>query len=1786
MIALPGYQILTKIYESDRSLVCRGYREEDHYPVILKLLKEDYPTPLEIVKYRQEYEIIHHFKLQGVITAYDLKKYQNTLVIILEDFGGQSLNFLLKTNTFNLQELLEIAIKITDSLANIHDAKIIHKDLNPSNIVFNRETQQLKIIDFGISTLLPREELTLQNPNVIEGTLAYLSPEQTGRMNRSLDYRTDFYSLGVTLYELLTQQLPFDTQDVMELVHCHLAKQPLAPHKLNSEIPQILSEIVMKLLSKRPEKRYQSARGIKADLERCLSQLQTTQKIVGFPLGSQDISERFQISAKLYGREAEINRLLNSFERVSQGTKELMLISGYSGIGKSVLVREIYQPLTQTRGYFITGKFDQYQRDIPYSGIVKAFQELVRQLLTENESQFNQWRQKIHAALGVNAQVIIDLIPEVELILGKQPSVPNLPALEAQNRLNLVFQNFVQVFTQSEHPLVIFLDDLQWADPASLKLMQLLITESKSKVLFLIGAYRDREVSAVHPLTVTLEKIQKLGGIVNQLSLKPLDLKSANQLISDSLKCSPQKTEPLTHLILEKTDGNPFFINEFLKSLDDEKLLYFDNIKGAWQWDLDHIKAQEITANVVDLMTLKIQKLTPKAQQILKLGACIGNKFDWATLASLSQQSPQETASYLNEAVGEGLITPLKNSYQVIDLDLPQIQEDLTLEYKFLHDRIQQAAYSLLSLEQKQSLHAAIGQLLRQNIAPSKQEQKIFDILNHLNLGVALIKRQSQRDELAQLNLRGSQKAKASAAYESAANYLKVGRELLEETGWQRNYPLMLKVYTESAEVAYLNTDFEQMEQFVQTVLQKATTLLDKVKVYEVKIKAYKAQNKPLEAIKTALSVLSLLGVRLPEKPRKWQVLLGFMKTKVILAGKKIDDLVNLPEMTDPYHKAAIRILASIVSVTYLASPQLLPLIVFKQVNLSVRYGNTAVSALSYANYGGILCGILKDIETGYRFGQLALNLVDKLNAKALKGRTLYIVNACIRHWKEPVEELVSSFCSAYQSALETGDLEFAAWSTYNSCLYPYWIGQEMSLLEKEMTKGSEIIAQLKQDLVFYENENYRQHTSNLLGNKFESNFKNSLINIDFYCSENIRKLYDNESTMLSFYAKENNRHAICHWYINKIVFCYLFEEYDQAVETANLVEDYLDGAIASLILPQYYFYDSLVRLAVFNQSTNQDQNKILDRVKANQKKMKRWAYYAPKNYGFKFYLVEAERHRILGQEHQARDLYDQAIELAKEQERLNEEALGYELAAKFYLATYKIKIAQLYLMESRYAYLRWGATPKVKQLEKNYPDLLALKSGSVAAGRLQDTQTTLRNTRSSEVLDLATVLKASQVLASEIVLDNLLKKLVNIAIENAGAQTGFLILEQEEQLFITAKKTVNDEIVRYQSKRLETCNHLPLSLINYVARTRKEVVLSDGTSEEQFITDPYIIQNQPKSILCTPIIHQDKLIGVLYLENNLTTEAFTSERLEVLQILSSQAAISLQNAQLYEEQEHHAQTLEQTVTERTQELSQTLEILKATQAKLIFENDLLRSAETPSHYDYQVGGSLATNSPTYVVRAADRYLYQALKRGDFCYVLNARQMGKSSLMVRMLKQLKQENFCCAALDLTRIGSETITPEKWYKGIAVELLQSFDLFGKISLKKWWQERSELSLIQRLSYFIEDILLVKAGVSEDTPAKKLVIFIDEIDSVLGLNFPVNDFFALIRYCYNQRSLKPEYERLTFALFGVATPSDLMTDIRTTPFNIGQSIQLEGFKEHEAQPLLQGLIPNPCYDSRVL
>ena len=1148
---------------------------------------------------------------------------------------------------------------------------------------------------------------------------------------------------------------------------------------------------------------------------------------------------------------------------------------------------------------------------------MQSFRDLMGQLLTESETQIQSWKSKILDAVGENGRVIIEVIPELERIIGKQPAAPELSGAAAQNRFNILFQKFVQVFTTKEHPLVIFLDDLQWADSASLKLMQLLMADTKH--LFLIGAYRDNEVFAAHPLIITLENISKEGAVVNSITLQPLSLNSLNQLVGDTLNRPANLALPLTKLIFQKTQGNPFFSNQFLKGLYEEKLITFDLNAGYWQCDISKVRETALTDDVVEFMALQLQKLPEKTQNILKLAACIGNQFDLHTLAIVCEQSEMETSTGLWKALQEGFILPQSEVYKFylgVEEQVKGAEKSQVINYKFLHDRVQQAAYSLIPEDYKQATHLKLGELLLHNISNTEREERIFEIVSQLNIGVKLITEPEKRNELAQLNLIAGQKAKAANAYAASFEYLTMGIDLLPPQSWLQFYDLALTLHESAAEAAYLSSNFEAMEQLIDIILQQAASLLDRVKIYDIKINGYGAQNELRKAIDTALNILAELGITFPEAGNQSNIDLALAETKNFCSGKQPDDLILLPEMQQDEARAAMQILSSILPFAYQVVPELFVLGVLKQVNLSVQYGNTDLSAHAYACYGCILCSAVGDIERGFQFGQLSLSLLEKFNCKELKAKSLYVVSAIVNHWKKFIGSTLQSLLDAYTSALESGDLSHAAWAAYMYGYHSYFSGTELSALERQMAVYSRQLDRISQVSVMQMNDICRQACLNLMGVA-----DNPLELCGSACNEQI---------MLPLHQEAKNHTLMCKYYIQKLILSYLFGNESTALKMADLAESYLSAVVGYLDIPLFHFYDALARLSIFFQMTDVEQAAILERVMTNQAKMEQWAYHAPTNYLHKFNLVEAERHGVLGDKVTAIDLYDCAISGAKENGYIQEEALGNELAAKFYLNWGKEKVASGYMQEAYYCYAKWGAKAKTDDLEKRYPQLLKpiLEQqlitlnpretiGNIALPRtFSSTHTS--STSVSDALDFTSILKAAQAISSSIELDELLASFTQIILENSGAKKSALILPGEDSWEIRAITLMNQDntVAKIQTnlelQSLNYCQYIPIKIINYVKNTQETIVIDNCQTDIPVVIGEYMLENQPKSILCTPIINQGHLVGILYLENKLITGAFTNERLQVINLLSSQVAISLENARLYQQVQQALEDLQQ----------------------------------------------------------------------------------------------------------------------------------------------------------------------------------------------------------------------------------------------------------------------------------
>jgi predicted ATPase/signal transduction histidine kinase len=1519
--SIPGYRIIEPIYTSSRTVVYRAVHEAQQQPVVIKVLRQAYPSFKDILQFRNQYTITKNLTIAGLVRPLSLETCQNGYALVMEDCGSISLAQYAQHQPLALTTVLNIALQLADILQDLHTGLVIHKDIKPANILIHPKTQQIKLIDFSIASLLPKETQELQNPNVLEGTLAYLAPEQTGRMNRGIDYRADFYSLGVTLYELLTGTLPFPSHDPLELVHCHIAKLPVSPHQLHGTIPPILSAILLKLMAKNAEDRYQSALGLKYDLQQCWQQWQETGNITPFQLGQRDICDRFIIPEKLYGRDAEVSTLLQAFERVTDGTSEMMLVAGFSGIGKTAIINEVHKPITRLKGYFIKGKFDQFNRNIPLSAFVQALRDLMGQLLSESDTQLQNWKDKILEAVGDNGQVLIEVIPELEQVIGKQLPTPELSGSAAQNRFNLLFQKFVQVFTHQEHPLVIFLDDWQWADSASLKLLQLLMNDTAH--LLILGAYRDNEVSPIHPFILTVEALRQAGATVNTITLPPLTQSDINHLVADTLSCERNLAQPLTKLLYQKTQGNPFFCTQFLKALHQEHLIIFDSKLGYWQCNLSQIKAHSLTNDVVEFMAMQLQKLPAETQDVLKLAACIGAQFDLTTLAIVSERTEVEVAFDLWKALQEGLVLPLNQTYKFFqdETATQETGQSVNVVYQFLHDRVQQAAYFLIPENQKQATHLKMGQLLLEKTPKSTLKENIFEIVNHLNIGADLISETSQLEQLIGLNLIAGQKAKTATAYADAVRYLNISLGLLKAEDWQQNYDLTLSVHIEAADAEYLNTNFQRLEILAQIVLDQAKTLLDQIKVYELLIQSYQLQSLMLKAIEIGIEALEKLGICLSSS----------IHERPIPDLPSLEDLDRVPEMSDPHQLAALRILMAIYPPIYIAKPELIKPLILTMVHLSMEGGYSGLAAYGYVLYGMILCGENGEIEQGYHAGQIALKLLDKFDATPLKAKIYTLFNAHVRFWKEPAQSTLSGYLEGCQSGLETGDIEWASYNSMHYCKNLFWVGESLELAEQKQGSYLDLIQKNNHEFALSHARIWMQLILNLQGKAADLL---QLSGTDF-----------DESQFIPLWQSTNNYMSLFALYVAKANLCYLFEDVPAALDYVLQAQQYIKASLGLITVAVYNFYASLILLAAYPQAETSRQQQYLSIIQENQNNLREWSLHAPQNFQHKYQLVEAERARILGNIPDAIEYYDQAIQGAKENQYTQEEALANELAAKFYLTRGKEKVAAGYMQEAYYCYARWGSAAKTNHLEETYPQLLLpilqRCEPILYSTHSQISSPTIGVTTTTSVLDLASAIKASQALSEEIELEALLSKLMQIVLENAGADKGVLILNNADTWEVVAQ--CDNGICQLSTLLLDQSPNLPSTIIHTVKRTQQTLLINNLEQDKTFTADPYLIRQQPKSLFCTPIFNQGKLIGILYLENNLAARAFSQDRIKVLNLLTAQAAISIDNARLYSRLEDYSHNLEALVEQRTQELQeknqhlqQTLQKLELTQVQLV----------------------------------------------------------------------------------------------------------------------------------------------------------------------------------------------------------------------------------------------------------
>ena len=1419
----------------------------------------DHPQAAIVERLEHEYALRAELDPAWAVHPLELRYEGGRTLLVLEDPGGEPLERIMGT-PFQIEPFLRIAIPLTASIGQAHARGLIYKDLKPANVLVDTTSGRVRLTGFGIASRLPREHQVPAPPEIIAGTLAYMAPEQTGRMNRSIDARSDLYALGVIFYEMLTGALPFVAADPMEWVHCHIAREPVPPNDRLASVPGPLSAIVLKLLAKAADERYQTAAGLTVDLRRCLAEWGSHGSIKEFPLGARDMPEQLLIPEQLYGRERETEAMLASFDRVvASGTSELVLVSGYSGIGKSSVVNELHKALVPPRGLFASGKFDQYKRDIPYATLAQAFRSLVRPLLGQSEAALSRWRDALSEALGLNGQLIVNLVPELELVIGKQPLVPDLPLQDAQNRFQMVFRRFLCVFAQAEHPLALFLDDLQWLDMATLDLLEHLVTHSEVRHLLLVGAYRDNEVGPAHPLMRTLDAIHHSGTHVEEMVLAPLGCDDIGRLVADALRCTPARARPLAQLVQEKTGGNPFFAIQFLTVLLEEGLLAFDPGIPAWHWDIDRIRAKSYTDNVVDLMAGKLSRLPDETQAVLKQLACLGNVVEIAILTMVHAEPKQPIQEALWEAVRAGLIVHEGNNY------------------KFLHDRIQQAAYSLIPEQLRAEVHLNIGRVLLANLTVDALTEQLFEVANQFNRGTVLLTDRTEKAQVATLNLRTGRKAKASAAYASARKYFATGIALLDGRDWESQHELTFSLSLERAECELLCGNLEKAEQLVGELLQRTASNVEFADVSCLKINLHVLKGEHSLAIDSALASLRLFGIDLPAHPVLEQVRAEYETVWQILGGRSIESLIDLPLMTDPKIQGAMQVLSVLAAPATFTDFQLFCLLACRMVNVSIQHGMSGASAYGYACLGSILGAAFHRYREGYRLGRLACDLVEKHNFTGYHAK-VYHAMGLAAFWTEPLTSVIELRRATTRTAAERGDLTFACYGMHQSITYLLMRNDHLDAVWRELETA----------LVFARTAKFRDVAELIVS---QQNFIASVQGRDATLSGFGNERFDEAASEAQLTHARMPTMICLHW-IRKLKARYLLGDYADALAAADKAKPMLWTSAVQLQLLDYFYYTALTVGALYDEASADQQVEWRERLSAHQEQLREWAETYPPTFTDKYALVSAEIARIEGLSFDAMHLYEQALQSAHENGFIQNEALAYEVAAQFYLARGFETFAHAYLRNARNGYERWGALGKVRQLEQVYPKLLDDASPRAETATVGTPV---------EQLDIRAVVRASQAISGEILLDRLIQTLMTLAVEHAGAERGLLILLRGEGPQVAAEARTDHKTVEVM-RRQETVSpgEMPETMLRTVLRTGESVILDDAAAPNPFAADAYLRQQRVRSVLCLPLLKQAELIGLLYLENNLASHVFTPARIALLKLLASQASISLESARLY----------------------------------------------------------------------------------------------------------------------------------------------------------------------------------------------------------------------------------------------------------------------------------------------
>lgn len=1510
MIFIEGYQILSLLTQATRSVLYKGIRKTGNLPVIIKApLIPHEKNPEEPPNVQSEFLLAQKIKHHNIIKYYAIEKSSQGPVLILEDFNAICLGKFIENSGFDIKTFLNVCIQIVSGLGALHDRNIIHNNLNPNNLLINPLNYLIKFFDFSNSSVYSKDAPVISSLNLFKSTLAYIPPEQTGRINRGIDQRSDLYSTGAIFYEMITGKKPFPVEDPLEMIHCHLAKMPSAPQNIQPSIPATVSDIIMKLLSKNPEDRYQSYRGLMYDLERCQWEIEKHDGIRSFPLGEKDYFQHVRFPAHLIGRENEISFIMEAFERIKVKKAEMILISGSAGIGKTALVKQVEHLVQKQNAMVISGKFDPLKTDIPYSALSEAFGMWVRHLLTLDQDEWVLWQKRLADSFEHNLHILVEIVPDLEKLVGKQFSSAKPGLLEEQNKFKILMQNFFRVLANSGRPLILFLDDLQWGDQQTLGLLEICMEDRQLKNILIIGAFRGNEVDETHPLQAILRKVSQNSSSIFTLNLSPLDFGTLVKFIGHCTNQNSITATPLAAFLFERTQGNPFGTIEFLKWLEFKNYLKPDPDTGVLLWDGSKMDPSEIPMTIIDLLTRRFKQLPVTVKKVISLASCIGNEFTFQLLQTVLDDPSIDLQKILTTCIHETFIIRDKAASSGAQSCCKNGEE----AYRFLHDKIHSAAYESIGEKERIAIHSKIGQSLLKQPQNKEIHQKIFEIVNHLSISKSLMTSPQERASYAELSIEAGIKARTSGAFPSAFSYIRNAIDIMGESGWKINHSLMLSLYTEGVKAAYLCGKLETMEKWGTLVIERSHHLLEQTEIFEVFIQAKISEHRLLEAVELSITILKKFDITFPQKPTVFLTGFAFIKTWGLLRGKTPERLIKLPEMTHPEKIAISGILYHACSAAYFAHPDMLPLFILKLVQISVCYGNSIFSPLGYAGLGFMLISILGRLDMGFRYGCLAMNLAETGNNQAVKCTLSFLFNHFIRHWKESIHKIVPDFAESYQSGLDSGNFIYAAYCAQASSGYGLASSKELGKLKKDLAFYSNAINQIRQQTALHLIHIFYQTALNLS----QEPDKPDELSGEFY----------DEHKMIPLHSAAKDKTATFCLYYEKLFLSYIFNDLESANKNLSLANEYIQGVLGTFYIPLFYFYESLILIGLYSRANFFQKIRTTIKVMRNQKKLKKWASGSPENHAHRVLLIEAEMARVCGKFTTAMEKYDLAIKIADQNGFIQEKGLSQELAFNFYLSESKETVAKTYLSEALKSYERWGAEAKIMDLFEKHKNLIpaffqvsgrGFPDGKGEHGWKLSHPYQQAADPSHRPLDMATVIKASQAISSEVELDKFLKRMMNIIIENAGAQRGYFISVEDEKLKIEAYSDIENSFADLINPvAVDSGVRFPESIIRFVAKTGESVVLPSNEYNMLFERDPYFDQKIPASILCSPIRLKEKAIGVLYLENKITQNAFTRDRIGVLQILLSQAAISLENAKFFTKIKQMNAILNQEANER-----------------------------------------------------------------------------------------------------------------------------------------------------------------------------------------------------------------------------------------------------------------------------